>query len=56
MSNIPPSIKSKLAQLATFPEKYSLLELAAELEILSMLVEHFRREETELTQSALKIE
>ena len=53
---IPQTIKIKLAQLAIFPEKYSLMELAFELEFLGLRVRHAHRVETELTQSALKIE
>lgn len=53
---IPQTIKGKLAQLATFPEKYSLMELASELEFLSLRLRQVHRVETELTQSALKIE
>ncbi len=54
--SIPGPIKTKLSQLAIFPEKYSLLELAFELEFLSLRVRQAHRVETELTQSALKIE
>jgi hypothetical protein len=53
---IPQTIKIKLAQLATFPEKYSLMELAFELESLALRIKHEHIVETELTQSALKIE
>jgi hypothetical protein len=53
---IPQTIKIKLAQLATFPEKYSLLELASELESLALHVRQEHIVETELTQSTLKIE
>jgi hypothetical protein len=47
---------SKLSQLATFPEKYSLMDLASQLEFLALRLRHAHRVETELTQSALKIE
>ncbi|MBO1050402.1 MAG: hypothetical protein HEQ10_23115 [Dolichospermum sp. DEX182a] len=53
---IPQTIKIKLAQIATFPEKYSLMELALELELLALRVRREHMVETELTQSALKIE
>jgi hypothetical protein len=53
---IPQPIKIKLAQLATFPEKYSLLELASQLEFLSLRLRQEHIVETELTQSTLKIE
>ena len=56
MNRIPQSVKTKLAELATFPEKYTLVELASELEYLELLLRNFHRLETELTQSALKIE
>lgn len=54
--SIPIPIKSKLSQLAIFPEKYSLMELAFELEFLALRVRREHMVETELTQSALKIE
>ncbi|WP_168507036.1 hypothetical protein [Anabaena sp. UHCC 0187] len=54
--NIPQPIKSKLAQLATFPEKYTLIELATELQTLLVLTKEAEILETELTQSALTIE
>jgi hypothetical protein len=53
---IPKTIKGKLAELATFPEKYSLIELASELEFLSLRLRQAHEVETELTQSVLKIE
>ncbi|TAF07766.1 MAG: hypothetical protein EAZ77_08635 [Nostocales cyanobacterium] len=34
-NNIPQNIKTRLAELATFPEKYDLQELAGELEKLA---------------------
>ena len=52
--NIPQPIKTKLAQLATFPEKYTLVELETELQLTLVLIKNAL--ETELTQSALKIE
>jgi hypothetical protein len=54
--NIPQPIKSRLAQLATFPEKYTLQELNAEVEMVSAMIKRWQTLETELTQSALKIE
>jgi len=54
--SIPQLIKTRLAELAAFPEKYTLAKLAAELEWLSVLIKEAERRETELTQSALKIE
>ncbi|MBO1058458.1 MAG: hypothetical protein HEQ27_18870 [Dolichospermum sp. JUN01] len=54
--NIPQPMKTTLAQLATFPEQYTLMELASELELLALRLRHAHRVETELTQSALKIE
>jgi hypothetical protein len=36
MNTIPQPIKTKLAQLATFPEQYSLADLAAELRLLAL--------------------
>ena len=36
-NNIPQSIKTRLAQLAVFPEQYTLAELAEELHKLSMV-------------------
>jgi hypothetical protein len=54
--NIPQPIKSRLAQLATFPEKYTLVELDTELQMLLALIRIAKIQETELTQSALKIE
>jgi hypothetical protein len=54
--SIPRPIKTKLSQLAIFPEKYSLMELALELEFLALRVRREHMVETELTQSALKIE
>jgi hypothetical protein len=53
---IPQPIKSELSQLAIFPEKYSLMELALKLESLALRLRQAHRVETELTQSALKIE
>lgn len=40
MSNIPQPIKTRLAELAVFPEKYTMGELAYELRILSYKVAH----------------
>jgi len=53
---IPQTIKIRLDKLASYPEKYSLLELASELEFLSLRLRQAHRVETELTQSTLKIE
>jgi hypothetical protein len=38
MNTIPQPIKTRLAQLATFPEKYNIQELASELQKLSAQV------------------
>ena len=54
MNRIPQPIKTKLAQLATFPEKYTLVELETELQLTLVLIKNAL--DTELTQSALKIE
>ncbi len=56
MSMIPQLIKTELAKLATSAEKYTLGGLAVELELLLLIVTRAESIETELTQSALKIE
>jgi hypothetical protein len=38
MNTIPQAIKTRLAQLAVFPEKYNTKELATELQILGAKV------------------
>jgi len=56
MSKVPQAIKTKLAELATFPEKYSLYELSDKLMELSLEILMAANQESELTQNAIKIE
>ena len=52
MNRIPQPIKTKLAELATFPEKYTLVELETELQLMLVLIKNAL--DAELTQPALK--
>jgi hypothetical protein len=56
MSAIPYLIKTKLAELSTAAEKYTLDELDSELQMLSAMIKTWKIIEIELTQPALKIE